>query len=89
MIVIKKIKKTVTAYDEGNGEIVYSIYFIDANITTTEGLALGDSRDDVLSLYGDDYEESGRALVYTKGNTQLSIILQDDVVISIEYMPVL
>lgn len=79
----------VTAFDSGDGEVTYSIYFLDPNITTPEGLALGDSVDKVTELYGDNYEEDGTALVYTRGETELSIILQDDVVASIEYLLIL
>ncbi len=79
----------VTAFDDGTGEVVYSVYFIDPNITTLEGLALGDSLSLVEELYGTNYVEDGTAVVYTRGETQLSIILQDDIVISIEYLLVL
>ena len=75
----------VTAFDEGNGEFVYSIYFIDPNLTTDEGLALGDGLDRVLELYGEHYEDMDGELVYTASNTQLRLILENDVVVSIEY----
>ena len=75
----------VTAFDEGNGEQIYLIYIIDPNITTPEGLALGDSLDRMLELYGDSYVQSGSAYEYSGGSTMLSIILQNDVVASIEY----
>ena len=39
----------------------------------------------VLQLYGEEYTEEGTAYVYTRGETMLYIIAQDDVVISIEY----
>lgn len=75
----------VTAYDDGNGAVIYSIYFIDPNLTTPEGLALGDSTQTVLELYGEDYVEEGTAWTYTRGNTQLQLILQNGAVSSIEY----
>ncbi len=79
----------VTAFDDGSGEVVYSIYFIDPNITTPEGLVPGDNLSLVEELYGNNYVEDGTAIVYTREDTQLSIILQDEVVISIEYLLVL
>ncbi len=79
----------VTAYDDGSGEVIYSIYLTDPNVTTAEGLALGDDLSRVTELYGSDYAENDTAVVYTRGDTQLSIILQDEVVISIEYLLVL
>ncbi len=79
----------VTAFDDGSGEVVYSVYFIDPNITTPQGLALGDSLSLVEELYGTNYVEDGTAIVYTREDTQLSIILQDEIVVSIEYLLVL
>ena len=75
----------VTAYDEGKGEFIYSIYFIDPNLTTPEGLALGDTLDKAISLYGDGYTQEDSAYTYVGGNTMLVIILQNDAIASIEY----
>ena len=75
----------VTAFDYGAGEQIYLIYIIDPNITTPEGLALGDSLDRMLELYGDSYERAGSAYEYSNEGTMLSIIVQGDTVASIEY----
>ncbi|MCD7859465.1 MAG: hypothetical protein LUH51_04750 [Firmicutes bacterium] len=79
----------LTAFDDGSGETIYSIYLLDPNVTTPEGLALGDTLARVTELYGEDYALDGTALTYTLGDTQLVIILQDESVISIEYLLVL
>ena len=75
----------LTAYIDGEEERVYSIYFIDPNLPTTEGLRKGDTVDDMKSLYGEDYEVIGTSYDYTRENTVLSIVTQNDVVVSIEY----
>ena len=75
----------VTAYDEGSGEYVYSIYLIDANLATAEGLALGDDLAKVIDTYGEDYAQDGTAYVYYRTNTLLSIIVENEAVVSIEY----
>lgn len=75
----------VTAYNDGIGEVIYSIYIIDPNISTPEGLALGDSLDRVVELYGDGYVVSGTAYDYSSEGTMLSIIIQGDTVASMEY----
>lgn len=75
----------LTAYNEGNGEIIYSIYLLDANTATDEGLYLGDTLSRAEELYGTTYETVGTQVTYTKGSTQLILILQDDSIISIEY----
>lgn len=78
-------KFELTAYIEENGEHIYSIYFIDPNLPTTEGLCLGDSVDDMKAFYGEDCETNGTSCNYTRGNTVLSIIIQNDIVVGIEY----
>lgn len=66
--------------------VIYSVYFITLEVSTEEGIKLGDSLDDVLNTYGDNYEQPlTNKYVYTKGKTELSFIFDDDVVTSIEY----
>ncbi|MBD5523969.1 MAG: hypothetical protein HDR04_06050 [Lachnospiraceae bacterium] len=75
----------LTAYLDGDEERIYSVYFMDPNLPTTEGLCLGDTVDDMRSLYGEGYEEEGTAFTYTRGKTLLIIIAKNDIVVSIEY----
>lgn len=75
----------LTAYNDGTGEVIYSIYLTDANTPTEEGLYVGDDLARVTELYGTDYSQNGAELIYTKGSTCLSLILNDDTVISMEY----
>lgn len=75
----------LTAFDEGSGEVIYSIYFLDPELTTPEGLALGDSVEKMAELYGEDYAQDGDAYVYTREDTVLSVIAQDGLIASIEY----
>lgn len=75
----------LTAYFDEDEERVYSIYFTDPNLPTTEGLRLGDTVDDMKALYGEGYEAEGTSCTYTRGETSLIIITRDDVVVSIEY----
>lgn len=75
----------LTAYDEGAGEIIYSIYLLDPNTSTDEGLYLGDSLERAKELYGTDYAEDGTQITFTRGETTLNLILQDTTITSIEY----
>ncbi len=78
----------IIAYNEGDGEVVYSIYFIDANLTTAEGLAIGDEAAKVTQLYGEG-TVNGTEITYQKGNTLLVVITENDCVASIEYREVI
>lgn len=75
----------LTAFNDGTGEVIYSILLLDPNIATPEGLALGDEGAKVTELYGPAYTQEGTALVYTGSNARLYVIVQNDAVASIEY----
>lgn len=75
----------LTAYNDGSGEVIYSIYLTDANTPTEEGLYVGDDLARVTELYGEDYTQNGSELTYTKGSTSLNLIINNDTVVSIEY----
>ena len=76
----------VTAYNDGTGEVIYAIWLTDSNVSTMEGLARGDNGAKVDELYGTDYEGDPTARTYYLGNTMLSILLHEDVVIDILYL---
>lgn len=75
----------ITAYDDGTNELIYSIYFMTPDVQTPEGLALGDEMAKMVQLYGENYEQVGTACNYYCGDAMLSVLVQNDVVISIEY----
>lgn len=75
----------LTTHVDGDEECIYSIYFLDPNLSTTEGLRLGDTVYDMKSLYGEDYKEGENVYVYKRGETSLNMVTKNDVVVSIEY----
>lgn len=75
----------ITAFHDGTQEIIYAITLFDPNVCTDEGLYLGDDAARVIELYGENYAENGSAMVYTRANTMLTVILQNGYVVSIEF----
>ena len=75
----------VTAFDDGNGEVIYSVYIMDANTPTNEGLYIGDTLDHIVAAYGEDYTQESGQVTYQKGNTLLVIVLDGDYVASIDF----
>lgn len=75
----------VTAFNDGTGETIYSIYLIDPNVTTPEGVALGDTVETVVAALGEDYTEDGTAYTYTSGDTILFVLFEEGSVAGIEY----
>ena len=75
----------VHTYPENNTDKVLSVYFLNDQISTTEGVKIGDSMDKMVETYGDGYEQLDTQYTYTKGLTQLKFIVENDVITSIEY----
>lgn len=75
----------VTTFDEGKGEYIACVTIVDPNVTTPEGLALGDGMDKVVSCYGENYAVNGTEISYTMNGVELAIIVDNDTVVQIEY----
>ena len=75
----------VTAFKSASGEQIYSVYFLDATLSTKEGISLGDSLEKVIETYGEGYQVNNTEYFYTSEGTVLSFIVQNNVVMSIEY----
>lgn len=76
----------LTAYSDGGHEIICSIWLSNPNLATDEGLTFGDGIDRVTQIYGSDREETDTSIVYTRGDTQLSLLMQDGIVVDIQYL---
>ena len=69
----------------GQGEKIYSVYFIDDQITTTEGVKISDDKSVMLEKYGESYEQTGNQYTYKSGNVLLAFIIENDFITSITY----
>lgn len=76
----------VETYEDGETERIYSIYFTDTKQTTTEGVCVSDSYDKMVEVYGENFENDGTQYTYTKGDTCLEFIVENDVITSIKYV---
>lgn len=75
----------VTTYPDGDIDRISSIYFQDDEIETLEGVAIGDSLQDMLNAYGNNYEKTENLYTYTLEKTHLNFIVENEIVTSIEY----
>ena len=76
----------ITTYPNGEQDFVGSIRLTDDSAATREGAYIGCTAEQVRAIYGDAEEENIGALSYAGGDTKLNFILEDGVVISIEYL---
>lgn len=84
-VVYNYVDVEVAVYNDGKSNTIQSIYIINPNLTTPEGLALGDDLAKVKQLYGESYTQNAAEWQFAKGNMILSVLTQDDFVASIEY----
>lgn len=77
----------ITTYPDGDKDFVNSIRLTDDSAATREGVYVGCTADQVRAAYGDAKDGPVGALSYTNGGTMLNFILENDVVVSIEYLP--
>lgn len=67
-------------------DIVYSVYFLNDRITTKEGVKITDDKEVMIETYGENYKHINNKYTYSKGDVLLSFIIENDIIISIEYM---
>ena len=80
---IEKVSNSIDGVDS-----VASISFLDDSVKTQEGIYLYSSLDDMIDAYGDDYEESLGLYTYVQGDSELAFLVDNDEVVSIEYIAV-
>ncbi len=66
---------------------VYSVYFITDDVKTAEGVGITDTVNKMIEVYGENYDQSiSNKYTYTKGEVELSFIVQNNVITSVEYV---
>ena len=60
----------------------------DDTVKTVEGVDLSMTKEDVIRVYGENYEESTNQITYEKDGTKLNFIYNGDDIISIEYVSI-
>ena len=76
----------VETYEDEGTERIYSIYFTDTKQTTTEGVCVSDSYEKMIETYGNEFENDGTQYTYTKNNTCLEFIVENEFITSIKYV---
>lgn len=78
----------ISTYTLNNKEYILSLTLNDDSVSTPENVSLGSNKADVITAYGDKGSQDGQALVFKSGGTGLRLILDDDVVTSIQYFAI-
>lgn len=76
----------INTYQEGNKDKISMILFKDDLASTSEGVYIGMTKDDMESAYGTGYENINESYIYKKDNMKLVFIISDGAISSIEYV---
>ena len=72
-------------YPLNGKDYVYGWYFVDDMVETDEGICIGSALADVKTAYGEENYNGSNAFQIKKSSGQLTIILENDMVTSIQY----
>lgn len=78
----------LSTYELNGKDYVASIVFLDDSVSTPEGIYLNSCLEDVLSAYGDSYTKSFDLFTYELAKSKLRFLIEDNHVVSIEYVAV-
>lgn len=75
----------IDTYEQDGKDYICGVFLVDDLIETPEGVALFETKADMIAAYGDGYKEEYGMLVYEKEGTKIKFILEGDEITSIEY----
>lgn len=75
----------IDTYPDGDKDYVSMIIIRDDLVSTTEGISLYMTKDDMIRVYGSDYTENGNLYSYDGGNMTLDFIIKEGEIVSIQY----
>ncbi len=75
-------------YPDGSTDRVYCVWLVDDSVTTEEGIYIGSTQQQVENAYGAQWYNGKNAYIVKTGDCILTIILENNVVNSIQYTAV-
>lgn len=76
----------LSTYQDNGVEVLTGVYLLDSSVSTSEGIKIGSTKEEVLDSYGNEFTEEYGVITYTKEKTELSFVISDEVVTSISYI---
>lgn len=76
----------VETYYDDEIEKIYSIRITSEEQTTNENIKIGNTKKDMISVYGENYQNiEDTIFIYKLANTNLSFTIENDIIIEIVY----
>ena len=74
--------------EEENYELIYSVYFLNENVSTPEGIHIGSTVSELIDTYGENYDEFNGVYTYNGVGLYMQVQTKDNIITSIEYIMV-
>lgn len=71
---------------DANTDYISSVYFKDDSVSTSEGIYIGSTVDDMLAVYGEDYTGGDGSYTYKKGEASILFIAEDGEITAVTYL---
>lgn len=78
-------KYEITTYVEDGKDKIKSIYVLNEDLETEEGIKIGDTFEQMKEKYGEDFYNVETTYTYKKEKTSINFIIINDYIVSIEY----
>ena len=75
----------INTYQDNDTDKISMILFLDDLVSTSEGICIGMTKENMENVYGTGYEVQNGAYVYKKDSMKLVFIISDGEITSIEY----
>lgn len=76
----------VDTYPQNEKDLISGVILKDDTVSTKEGICIGQSNQNMIDTYGEEYTNEDGMCVYRKDNMKLCFILDGDQIVSIKYL---
>ncbi|NLJ41842.1 MAG: hypothetical protein GX352_09605 [Clostridiales bacterium] len=78
----------IHTYEKEEIDHVQSVVFNDDSVSTKEGISLYSDFSSVIDAYGEEYTLTEGLYIYERGKSQIKFLVEDDEIVSIEYVAI-
>lgn len=78
----------LSTYPNEGVDYISAVDIVDDSVSTVEGISIGSTLEDIKAAYGEDYTEESGLYTYTKGETKLTILVENNTAAAITYLAI-
>lgn len=78
----------ISTYPNDGVDYISAVDIVDDSVSTPEGITIGSSLADIKAAYGENYTEESGLYTYVKGETKLTILVENDAAAAITYLAI-